>query len=334
MIIFFLEKLRKLFKSLGKFEDLIIDKLTILKNNSHHFSKVNIVKDENFENFNFQVSKKTNYPKKLVIILCFYYNEKKINILKKNIQLISSYNFSTDLNIITNSLSKTQRNRIKKLFKRKNKINLFEIDNLPDSNLLPWYSINLMKKKFENERNSHFMFLEDDILVSSSNICYWIYFRKILKKLNLIPAFIRYEKYKRNKYVIDHPRKIKFNRNPKIQTENNNYGFINSKFPYSGMFIMDRDLMREYLGSNAIRVDYSFNNKFLKSKYPIKELLNISYAYLNIPKGYYNRLLIPYNQNKQVFSYCLIEHADTKYSNSNKLKNLGLKKINIKELIC
>ena len=83
---------------------------------------------------------------------------KKINILKKNIQQISSYNFSTDLNIITNSLSKTQKNRIKKLFKRKNKINLFEIDNLPDSNLLPWYSINLMKKKFENERNSHFMF--------------------------------------------------------------------------------------------------------------------------------------------------------------------------------
>ena len=99
MIIFFLEKLRKLFKSLGKLEDLIIDKLIILKNNSHHFSKVNIIKDENFENFNFQVSKKTNYPKKLVIILCFYYNEKKINILKKNIQQISSYNFSTDLKI-------------------------------------------------------------------------------------------------------------------------------------------------------------------------------------------------------------------------------------------
>ena len=67
---------------------------------------------------------------------------------------------------------------------------------------------------------------------------------------------------------------------------------------------------------------------------PIKELLNISYAYLNIPKGYYNKLMIPYNQNKQVFSYCLIKHADTKYSNSNKLKSLGLKKINIKELIC
>ena len=49
------------------------------------------------------------------------------------------------------------------------------------------------------------------------------------------------------------------------------------------------------LSSNAVNLDFSFTNKFMKSTYPMKELANISHAYLKIPKGYHNNLMIPFH---------------------------------------
>ena len=93
-------------------------------------------------------------------------------------------------------------------------------------------------------------------------------------------------------------KKIIFNKSPKIQTDDLGYGLINPKFPYSAMYLMDRQLMKEYLNSNAIKFDFSFTNNFLKSKAPSKELLNISHAFLNVPKGFFNKLMIPFEKIK------------------------------------
>ena len=52
--------------------------------------------------------------------------------------------------------------------------------DLPDENFLPWHSLSVMRSKIKDSSYSHFMYLEDDIIVSSKNISYWIYFRKVL----------------------------------------------------------------------------------------------------------------------------------------------------------
>ena len=65
----------------------------------------------------------------------------------------------------------------------------------------------------------------------------------------------------------------------------------------------------------------------------VKELLNISYVYLNVPKGFHNKLMIPYLNNKIIPNYCLIEHSEVKYANLNKLKKMGFGKIKVKNLI-
>ena len=65
-----------------------------------------------------------------------------------------------------------------------------------------------MKNKYKNKTNTHFMFLEDDILVSNLNIFYWIYFRVILKKYKLVPGFLRYEKNGKKYFSVDNPQKM------------------------------------------------------------------------------------------------------------------------------
>lgn len=334
MINFFLNKLRKLFKSIGKLENNIIDKLTLLEKEKNPSLKNYIIRNKIFTDFNFQLKNKKNYPTKLAIVICFYFNQKKIEILRKTIREFKTYKFKIDLTLITNELSQKQKKILGKLnnFKIRN-FNIYEAKEIPDNNLLPWYSINIMKKKYKDKSFSHFMFIEDDILINSKNICYWVYFRKFLKKYKLVPGFLRYENYKKNFYAVDYPKKIFLNKCPKILAENTNFGFINPRLPYSAMYLMDRELMKEYLSSNATKIDFSFSNNYLKSKAPTKELLNISHAFLNVPKGFFNKLMIPFLKDKNIPKYCLIEHTDIKYANSKKLKNMGYGKIKIRDLI-
>ena len=84
MIIFFLKKLRKLFKSIGKLENKVIDKLILIEKKNNYKSQNFFINSNNFINFQSQYKQKNNYPKKLAIVVCFYFNQKKIKILKKN----------------------------------------------------------------------------------------------------------------------------------------------------------------------------------------------------------------------------------------------------------
>ena len=332
MIIFFLKRLRKLFKSIGKLEYEIIDKLKLIeKNEDNKFKKFNIDK-QIFLNF-LKSNQNRNCPNKLAIVICFFYNQKKIKILRKTVSNLKLLKFKKNLTILTNQLNLNQKKTLINLVKTYyGNFNLIEIKNLPDDNLLPWYSINVMKKKFKDKNNSHFLFLEDDILITQNNINYWVFFRKILNKFGLVPGFIRYENFNKKKISVDNPKKLNLNLNPVLFTLNKKNGFINSKYPYQAMYIMDRPLMGEYLKSNATKIDFSFSNNFMKNTYPIKELANISFSYLNIPKGYHNRLVVPFVK-KKLPDYCLIKHNETKYVKYNKLTKKGYGTIDIDNLI-
>ena len=200
-----MEKLRKLFKSIGKLEFAIVDKLIFLKNSTNKFE----ISDNYFDDIESKILKKKFSPKKLVVVVCFFYNKKKIINLKKTINQISSYKFKKEIIIITNNIDTQQRKKLKSVIDRRIKnFNIYEVKDAPDSNILPWYSINIMKNKYKNKTNTHFMFLEDDILVSNLNIFYWIYFRVILKKYKLVPGFLRYEKNGKKYFSVDNPQKM------------------------------------------------------------------------------------------------------------------------------
>ena len=326
MKISFLKKLRKFSKSIGKFEDKFYNKIIKEK---HKKDKKIILENDCF----LEIEKKNFSPEKIAIVICFFYRSNRLNILKKNLLTINEYKFKTELTIITNNISVKEEKILNVILKKKIKnYTIKKIKDLPDQNFLPWHSLDVMKKKIKNKSFSHFMYLEEDILVNENNISYWIYFRKKLKKFNLIPNFLRCELYKGKYFSVDNPKIIKKDKNPVIYSKNKRYGFINSKYPYSGMYLMDRDLLSNYLKSNATKIDFSFTNRVMKTLYPIKELVNISYAYLNVPEKYHNKLAIPFKDNT-ILKYCIIEHADLKYIKHKELNKMGYGLIEVKSLI-
>jgi len=326
MYIFILEKFRKFFKSIGKLETKVIDRIINRRNKTE---KKFVLKDYHFR----KVVEKKYKPKKIAIVLCFHFKKNRLKTLNKNIIEIASYNFNTNLTVITNNLKKKNELELRKILKKKvKKYSIIMVKNLPDENFLPWHSINIMKNKIKDNSYSHFMYLEDDIIVNSKNISYWIYFRKVLKKINLIPNFIRCEAYKGKLFSVDNPKKLIKKNNPVVFAENKEFGFINSKYPYSGMYLMDRELLKNFLKSKAIKIDFSFNNRVMKSLYPIKELVNISYAYLDVPTRYHNKLVLPFMKNK-IPEFSIIKHCDLKYVRHKPLNKMGYGTINIENLI-
>lgn len=325
MKIILLEKLRKVFKSIGKIEDWIADVIIKLH---HETNKKFILKGYHFN----RVVKKNYKPKKIAIIICFFFRTDKINALRENILNILSYDFNKDLTIITNDITKNDEKILKEILKKIKNYSIKKIKSLPDNKFLPWYSLNIMKEKIKDKSFSHFMYLEDDIIVSAKNISYWIYFRKILKKTNLVPNFLRCETYKGIKFAVDVPRKIIKKKNPTILTEDKKSGFVNSKYPYCGMYLMDTDLLKKFLNSGATEMNYSFTNKVMKSLYPIQELVNISHAYSNIPRGYHNNMMLPF-VGEIIPQYCIIKHCDLKYVKHKKLNKMGYGTLQARKLI-
>ena len=331
MNIFILKKLRKLFKSLGKYEYKILDKITLLENKKQNKIKNIILDDNKFLQIEKNLSNPLFEPKKISIVICFHYNKKRIKNLIKICKNISSYRFSKDVSIITNNINNKQSKFVKKQINKKlKKYSLVTIKNNPEPNLLPWYCLNFMKKKYKDKSFSHFLYLEDDILINSKNINYWIYCRKILKSYNLIPAFLRCEIINKNLISVDNQKKIKIKNTPKILSSTKKYGFLNMRYPYHGACFMDRNLMNEYSKSNLIGIDYGSRHKIMKMLYPVKELANIIIGYINVPKGYFNRFFIPFIDFKKIPIYCTIKHLDNKYS---KDKNSYFGKIKVENLL-
>jgi hypothetical protein len=325
MNIYLLERLRKFFKSVGKKEEKINDLITNLK----------FRKNDNFTNFtdeNFTPDKGISDNIKLAAIIGFFYNETKLPILFKVCESLVKISNKSEIYILTNSISPSQKEKIENGVDEK--IKIIFIDEIVHNRLLPWYHLNLMRKLYDKEEITHFLYLEDDILFNRSNFNYWINSRKILRKSNLIPGFTRVEINQNNKelYAVDFTKKNNIKKLPKLKV-NENYEFVNHKFPYQGMYLYDRELMKEHLQGPSSNPDCghgAFDTNYIDSRMINLDLMakaNIGLTYINAPSGFFNRMVTLFNIKEKEIDYnCQIQHLTNKYTNLDSLHgNIKLK---------
>ena len=239
MKIFILNRIRKLFKSIGKREKIIDDLITF-----EHFKKASS-KFKLSKNI-FKPQKEFKKPIKLVAVIAFYFKKNKIKNLIRVCKSLEEISKNNEIHIITNHFPSSFKKEFKK--KLKISINFIVIKETINDRLLPWYHHNLFRRLYKNKKITHFAYLEDDILLTKENFNYWVNSRELLKKFNFIPAFVRTETNLKNKeiYAIDFLKKNRIKEIPKINI-NDNYDFLNHKYPYQEMYLYDRKLIKEYL---------------------------------------------------------------------------------------
>jgi len=123
--------------------------------------------------------------------ICFYYQEDRIQYLNQLIDTASEYEDEVDIFIHTH---KNKKWLSEKIHKHDNlSIEIFEYSMKEHPYFLTWKPRKLMREQIKEDVYDTYMYVEDDILVSNSNIKYWKknFVNLYKQKINL--GFIRTE---------------------------------------------------------------------------------------------------------------------------------------------
>src|SRR5205823_4628025 len=84
--------------------------------------------------------------------------------------------------------------------------------------------------------------VEDDIVTSFDNFCYFVRYREALKDKRLIPSFqrIEYNDADNRLYLVDQLGACDLSARNHVDVDG--YAFVNLDYPYNAMFILDREL--------------------------------------------------------------------------------------------
>jgi hypothetical protein len=222
---------------------------------------------------------------KLWVNVCFYYVEKRVERFYKLIENLKS----VDAKFIVNSNVNFDNNLP------------IDIANLSDPYHLTWEHKKYMQSFLDSEY-THFAYLEGNIEITKKNLDYWKSTKQLFEKnnSNFIPGLHRVQIVDNQVYTLDCTRQV--SKIPSLELEGKK--FISLPEPYQGMFIMDKQMVREHIQSD-------YFNMSQKGWWGIRESANLGNTFVNVPGGFGHRILVPLDN----FEDCLIPHFGTDYHN-------------------
>jgi len=263
-------------------------------------------------------------PKKIAICVTFYFDCSRLMYLDKISNSFNELAEKVCLTVITNTLLKEDLDQIKSTLTGKGfEFSIFTPIGLGHPYLLTWSHFFIFRQLFEDISFSHFLYLEDDILITRENIIYWLEGREQLRGLNFIPSFLRVETKVGNEqwYSTDCTQQFEINQLPSVCI-NEDLLFVNLPTPYQGMYLLDRELMSEHLLGISSNPDFG--------TWGIREKAAQGLTFLSVSKGFISRNLIPYKTKEhQIDNNCLIHHTPNNYANQDpRINNYGTIPVN------
>jgi hypothetical protein len=266
------------------------------------------------------------WPKKIAVFIIFFYKEERIKFLKKICENLEKIDNNIDITLIVNKVGFDKKEEIKNKISSNTslKIDFFYPKNLLDPRLLTYSHFEVVKQKLLDKSITHYLYLEDDILIKPENIKYWVIANESLKKYGLIPVFLRTEKNKIDNelYLVDSIQKNNVFWQPKIATQKKNCGFINLLDYFTPAYFYTRELMLEHIEGPSGSIDFGHATYDERWNIPkmqeqgVMERASTLLAFKDIPKGFLHRNVVPIDFNKKILkNYCLIEHLSDRFTN-------------------
>jgi hypothetical protein len=262
--------------------------------------------------------------KKLAIAATFYYSEDRgVIFLEKVAAQFSSLADKVIFHLFTNIYDNDPRVTLSKIIKQGSDlevyIHTYNPSNFVNPYFLTWTHVPFFKYLFESDNSiTHFMYIEADMLVTRSNIDYWLHAREQLRSTRLVPSFLRYElNYVDKKfYSTDLQYSLPFVQLSRIQMSDD-YFYLNLKFPYQAMYLLDRELMQEHL-------EGPFREFLLNHIWGVPEQAAGGITFLNVPSDFYSRNVIGFNlKTKKIDPNCLVHHLPNNFANDIEVNNFG-----------
>ena len=252
-------------------------------------------------------------PKKLAIAVAFHYVESRLVYLGMISDHFSQLADELSVTIVTNSNDTENLSKITRTLEGKGFEFSFLVPKaLGHPFLLTWSHFADFRQKIEDPSYSHFMYLEDDMLITRQNMEYWMGAREALRDTGFYPSFLRVEKKDGadDWYSTDGSESYEFRDLPSVTAPAHaKWLFVNVPNPYQGMYLLDREQMLEHLSGPSSAPEYGLPKG-------IRERATRGLNFANVKKGYYSRNLLPFCVDEgRLDEACFIHHTPNNYAN-------------------
>lgn len=273
-----------------------------------------------------------NLPEKLAICVAFHFVAERLQYLDMISDHFSDLSQDLTVFIVTNSSEGANLEQIRGVLDGKGfEYDFFIPTGLGHPFLLTWSHFAVFRDLINEETITHFMYLEDDILVNRTNMEYWMAAREDLRRYNFIPSFLRVEKKHSEEgwYSSDAFRTHKVGSLPTVKLATNpNRVYVNLPTPYQGMYLLDRELMLEHLNGKSSIPEYC------KKKWGIREMAAQGLTFKDVRKHFTSRNLVPFSVlTGEIDDVCFIHHTPNNYANRTYRLDHPIGTIPVKKLL-
>jgi len=261
----------------------------------------------------------------LSVAIPFFYKDSRLTYLQNTLGALPDLAEDVDVNLFTNAQSHQEVSRIQSSAPPGMTLHIHRPSLLGHPYLLTWSHFPIFRHQLETREDiTHFLYLEDDIVLRSANVDYWLNARELLRGEGLIPSFIRYETDETgsNMFATDVTKSYKLSSLPRLRKPDGT-AFCNLPQNYQGLYLLDRELAKEHFYGPTSSPDHVVGG--------IRETAALGVTFLNVPQGCYSRNFIGINVgSKQIEEGCLVHHAPGNYTNDY---SVGFGKIEINRVI-
>lgn len=173
--------------------------------------------------------------------------------------------------------------------------------------LLAWGHREVFRKCLETGGFSHYLYTEDDLLVTRDNIDYWLRGMADLAPYDCIPAFFRYEvDHDRQQVSTDVFRRLEYHKLPKVRTGRR--FMVSLPWPYQGMYLLSERHARDLIFTEAGSPDYGL------LEWGVRERAAQGLTFYKVPHWAYSRYLVGLTEDRAVDPGALVHHLPNNYA--------------------
>ncbi|KAA1251987.1 hypothetical protein F0Q45_01135 [Mycobacterium simiae] len=245
-----------------------------------------------------------SYPFRILVAITFHFRESRLPNLFQIIRALSEFPVK-DLDIVVtsnvddqdslgkvNSLAEPLLKDYPLRSGSRKTLSIASFTDLADPWLLPWTHKGLIADRFlaKGSDYTHFIYLEEDILFSFDNFCYFVHYREKLRAARLIPSFqrIEYNDQDNHLYLLDQVGLSDFDARKHVDVDG--YSFVNLDYPYDAMFVLDRELAEEYVQTRSFDIKGS---KEVSPEWGVAERAAMGLCFESPPQGFSVRYASP-----------------------------------------
>ncbi len=264
-------------------------------------------------------------PFRLLVEITFHYSFKRLGFLFQTIRGLSSLPLEKlQIVVTTNSEDAAALETIRKLCgplldsspwggSGTRNLKFESFPHLEDPWHLPWCHKHLIPDQFlaDDSSYTHFIHLEDDLLLTLDNLLYFDHYLKVLHPQRLIPAFqrVEYDSQKNQLRLLDQLGVSNFEARDKVW--NGDFAFVNPDFPHMAMFILDKTLALEYVASRSFDPIRSME---VRPNWGLCERASMGLCFENPPDKFWSRYVLPVHaETKRTPSWSWIYHVANNY---------------------